>query len=690
MTDIICPLCGKPNPPDLDECQFCQAPLKTGGFLAEPEDKEGQVSPGSSEADKPSAKAPAPESASNLERAVPDWLKETEASFLEPSDTPTEEPESGTISEQIESLLNPPTRSPEPAENAIDDAWLESLLEEAGAVDKRQAHPPGKEPHADEVEGPETTPATPVTGLEFTAEGEEQPAIPTLPSEKPEWLTNLEATSKIKLEGGIFSGEPEQEPDYSSVPPEPQEEKDSQPTEQPEWLIKASSEPAEEIPQEAEAPQPTEPPEWLNKASSEPAEEIPQEAEAPQPTESPEWLNKASSTPAEEVLKEAETPIAPAELPGWLEALRPVESVSPSGPVEDISGADVVTAGPLMGLRGVISPQPSAIRPRKPPTYSIKLKVTEEQQARLRMMEELLADEEKPKPLPSKAIITSRYIFRLIVAIALLLPMIWMVVSNSQQSSTPQPGNVPGVVDFTQRIQALQVNATVLVAFDYQAGFSGEMNIAITNMLSQLMKKNAYITMVATSPAGPALAESIIKTTSTSSAANAGMYTNYANLGYIPGGTLGLLGLATSPRSILPYALNASNVWAGAALKPITTVKDFAAVIVITDDPDTARMWIEQVGPQLRQAGTPLLFISSAQAEPLIRPYYQATPAQVQGLVAGLVGGLAYARAIGNYQPNGMWDALSAGITVSILIILVGSITGVVMKMIPVGKKKEP
>jgi hypothetical protein len=663
MTDIICPLCGKPNPPDLDECQYCQAPLKTGGFLAEPEEKEGQVSPGSSEAANLSAKTPAPEAASNLEQAVPDWLKETEASFLEPSDTPTEEPDSGTISEQIESLLNPPTRSPEPAENAIDDAWLESLLEEAGAVDKRQAHPPDKEPHADEVEGPATTPATPVTGPEFTAEGEEQPAVPTLPSEKPEWLTNLEATSKIKLEGGIFSSAPEQEPDYSSVPPEPQVEKESQPAEPPEWLIKASSEPAEEIPQEAEAPRPAEPPEWLNKASSAPAEEAP---------------------------KEAEPPIAPAELPGWLEALRPVESVSPSGPVEDISGADVVTAGPLMGLRGVISPQPSAIRPRKPPTYSIKLKVTEEQQARLRMMEELLADEEKPKPLPSKPIITSRYIFRLIVAIALLLPMIWMVVSNSQQSSAPQPGNVPGVVDFTQRIQSLPVNATVLVAFDYQAGFSGEMNIAITNMLSQLMKNNAYITMVATTPAGPALAETIIKTTNTSSTANAGMYTNYANLGYIPGGTLGLLGLATSPRSILPYALNASNVWAGAALKPITTVKDFAAVIVITDDPDTARMWIEQVGPQLRQAGTPLLFISSAQAEPLIRPYYQATPAQVQGLVAGLAGGLAYARAIGNYQPNGMWDALSAGITVSILIILIGSIAGVVMKMIPVGKKKVP
>jgi len=267
--------------------------------------------------------------------------------------------------------------------------------------------------------------------------------------------------------------------------------------------------------------------------------------------------------------------------------------------------------------------------------------------------------------------------------------MIWMIVSNSQQSSTPQPENIPGVVDFTQRIEALPANATVLIAFDYEAGFSGEMNFAITNVLSQLMKKSAYLTLVATTPSGPALAESSLQNASSTLAENVSTYTNYANLGYIPGGTMGLMGLATSPRSILPYALNGSNAWAGAALEPITAVKDFAAVIVITNDPDTARIWIEQVGTQLQEDGTPLLFITSAQAEPLIRPYYQALPSQVQGMIAGLAGGLAYGRTLGILQQNGVWDAYSVGITISVLIILVGSIAGVVMKMVTTGNKKE-
>ena len=73
----------------------------------------------------------------------------------------------------------------------------------------------------------------------------------------------------------------------------------------------------------------------------------------------------------------------------------------------------------------------------------------------------------------------------------------------------------------------------------------------------------------------------------------------------------------------------------------------------------------------------------------MIRPYYEANPSQVKGMVAGLAGGLAYGRIVGNIQQNGVWDAYSIGITASSLIILVGSIIGVVLKMPASDKKKE-
>jgi ABC-type dipeptide/oligopeptide/nickel transport system permease subunit len=169
----------------------------------------------------------------------------------------------------------------------------------------------------------------------------------------------------------------------------------------------------------------------------------------------------------------------------------------------------------------------------------------------------------------------------------------------------------------------------------------------------------------------------------------AGAYSSYTNLGYIPGSTLGLLGLAVSPKEILPYSLDGNNVWAGAPLNRIATVKDFSAVIVLTNDSVTARMWIEQIGPVLRQSATPLLIITSTQAEPLILPYYLAIPSQVQGLITGIVGGMAYARTVGNIQQSGLQDALSIGVIVSVLIIIVGTTIGLILKMRPPADKKE-
>jgi hypothetical protein len=636
MTDIICPLCGKPNPPDLDVCKYCQAPLKTGGFIAPPEGENELNEPTSSSPMGEVENQPAASGASSsLEQAIPDWLKETEASFTghtegEPSVDEPEEPSSDQLSEQIDSLLNPPPASPSTREPAIDDEWLASLLAEAGAGEPDQAA-------SQEVSLPE-----PASGSEAEAEEEaeagiegstkeEQPSE-SISAEKPKWLTSLEASSTIKVEGIIPVGEPEQK----------------------------------------------------EAASDESAEKTEEEQSTP-----PDWLTKSAPEETSPGSKEAETPIAPAELPSWLEALRPKDAVSPTGPVEDVSNADIVTAGPLVGLRGVISAHPSAIRARKPPTYSIKLRVTDEQQARVEMMQEMLADEEKSAPLPSQPVITSQNIFRLIVAIILLLPMVWMIISGSQHSSTPQPGNIPGVVDFTQQIQKLPSGAPVLMAFDYEAGFSGEMNVAISNVITQLVNKRAYLALVATIPSGPPLAESIINNVYSNLVGNTASYSNVADLGYIPGGTMGLLGLATSPRSLLPYSLNGYNVWAGAPLNAISSIKDFSVVIVITNDPDTARIWIEQIGPQLQQAGTPLLIVTSSQAEPLIRPYYEASPPQVQGMIAGLAGGVAYGRTVGNIQQNGVWDAYSIGVTISILIILIGSIAGGVLKMLASDKKKE-
>jgi hypothetical protein len=389
------------------------------------------------------------------------------------------------------------------------------------------------------VEGQEQADETDYAGPNTDEMADEEQTSPSEQAEKPAWLSALEAGSTIKME----DQPPVVEPPAGSTSPATAAET--------------------ELPPELEIP------DWIGQANQE---------ESPPPSE------------------DAETPIASAELPGWLEALRPAEEVAPTGPVEDLASGDVVTAGPLVGLRGVISAHPSAIRARKPPTYSIKLRVTEEQSARVEMMEELLANEQKPKPLPAQHGITYQNVSRLVIALVLLLPIIWMIITGSQRIPPPQPGEVPGVVDFTQQVQAIPVGAPVLLAFDYEAGFSGEMNLAVSTMLSQLMIKNAFLTLVTTTASGPALAESLFDSVSASSGGAGAPYANYTNLGYIPGGVLGLRGLVDSPSAVLPYSLDGNNVWVTSPLNAISTVSEFSAVIVLTNEPSIARSW-RQVGP---------------------------------------------------------------------------------------------
>jgi hypothetical protein len=50
---------------------------------------------------------------------------------------------------------------------------------------------------------------------------------------------------------------------------------------------------------------------------------------------------------------------------------------------------------------------------------------------------------------------------------------------------------------------------------------------------------------------------------------------------------------------------------------------------------------------------------------------------------------MVYGSAVGVSQENGMWDAFTAGLMVSVLIILTGSVVSAVSKAMAPGTKKE-
>ena len=201
------------------------------------------------------------------------------------------------------------------------------------------------------------------------------------------------------------------------------------------------------------------------------------------------------------------------------------------------------------------------------------------------------------------------------------------------------------------------------------------MDATAAGVIHHLELKGAYPAFISTVPTGPAQAEHLLAMIAQSSntAWQAGQ--NYANLGFIPGGASGLLSFAQSPQKIAPaYLETGKRAWDEGSLVNVQSITDFSLAIVITQNPDTARTWIEQVGPYLGEQ-TPLLMLLSAQAEPLIRPYYQEFQQQVKGMVVGLVGGASYENLNGHpLLALTYWDAFNLAIIVAVVIIFLGAL----------------
>jgi hypothetical protein len=565
---------------------------------------------------------------------LPGWLKP------EPKETArledfSQEAESGATPDWLASLMGAPTES-DAAPKEEQPSWLSRAIEPP---------PPGQEAESPAWSGDEEVPA------EAGGEPEEQ---------IPEWLSGI-------VSGGPVEAEP--------VLPE------AEPGELPEWLVPlessaASFEEAAPPPKEA-APQPPAPVHKLPTVA--PFTSADEELEPMPEGELPEWL---SGVVPSEIIPEAEQPpaepgLAPAELPTWLEAMRPVDTAAEAAPILDEKDKHYETTGPLSGLRGVLQSETGAIQRRKPGAYAIKLQASEAQQAHAALWEELIKGEAEPRPLPRRAAVSSQHLLRIAIFLLLALAILWRVYTGSQ--TAPLPDYLPENFDFYQAVNNIGNGVPVLVAVDYDPGFSGEMEAAAGPVIDQLMVKGSYLTLVSTLSTGPAQAERLIRQVNDRNNHHYQDIGQYANLGYIPGGAAGLSAFAQTPRQVLPYTLDGGLVWQQGLLQNVQGVANFALVVVITENPNTARYWIEQVQPTL--LSTPMVMVLSAQAEPLVRPYYEAVPRQVQGMVTGLAGGAAYEQFIPH---NGLarryWDAYSTGVVVAGLLILAGGIINAILR----------
>lgn len=610
MAEIRCPMCGKQNTADLEECRFCNARLKP--LVVSPFEGEGApIKPG---------EAPIPKSTSELETFLPDWLRD-----LRDQDVPEPEEES---KEQRQ-------------ERPEEDDDVSPALETGQAADSLD----GGDDWLSRIQGEE--------------EAEEEFA----PVEEVDDGGDLDWLDKVRT----------------------RQENEQRDETAPDWLADFS---------EVELPDDGYPEDGLPQEEASPdAMAVDSQEEAGEDV--PDWLSNVSSdeTPSAAPPSDAEASpgLAPAELPSWLEAMRPVEAAAPSAPVAEESSGEAERAGPLAGLRSVLPAEPEFIHLKKPTAHSLKLQVSESQQAHMALLENLLATEAQPKPLPGRPAISSQSVLRLFVAALLILAILFSQSLNL--TLVARPSSYPAALEEMERLVGqVSAGAPVLIAVEYEAGLAGELDASASAVVEQLLQQDAYLTLVSSLPTGPINAERFIERL------NRGRetpYANYVNLGYISGGPAGLVNFANNPRQVLPYSSNTERIWDVAPLNMVHSVADFHMVVVITENPEIARVWIEQVQPALQPSNaqdvqTPLVMVVSAQAEPLVLPYFESSPRQLSGLVAGLAGGVAYESKTSQAGLAGAaWDAFGVGLLVAVVLLSFGGLISAIMALVAKSKKPD-
>jgi hypothetical protein len=574
--------------------------------------------------------------------SMPDWLEQLKQKSVPPESTAPAEA-TGSTPDWLTGFRSSAAQLPAaPAENVPD--WLSNLQEKSTPGAGTPAAAFSSEPQPANPSGDMPSWLSQLQADVNNAQDAQQhkddfevvpipPAAPKGTGALPDWLSNIEPTASSSGDTPALIGD----------------NKDSAPGEQADTAFSMET------------------PDWLSKLNPE------QDAEKP-----------ASTTEGQPEPGSLET----AELPSWVQAMRPVESVveQKTALVDENRIAEI--SGPLAGLRGVLPSEPGLGTLRKPPAYSTKLQVSDGQHGYAATLERMIASESnprtaKPTRLPSSQIL--RWLIAVLLILAVGLPFVIGTNVNGVgiAPSTTVVSSDQGATDHV--IDGLPANVPVLVAFDYDPALSGELEAVAAPVIDRLLSKGNPLVVISTSPTGPILAEHFLQTTPLVKDYQYPSGNKYINLGYLAGGPAGILYFADAPTAAITVSVDGQPAWSAGPLQAIQKLSDFAAVFILTDNADTGRNWIEQAGPQL--GNTPMLMVISAQAEPMIRPYLDS--GQLKGLVSGLSEAKIYEQSnqslvssSGSGHQFGLdnqyWDSFSVGMLVAELLIVAGVILGFV------------
>jgi hypothetical protein len=639
-------MCSTLNLAEAETCKLCGSRLKPTGRLGTPSEEPGsgmrlpptgELPPwlarlrkdvtgrGKLPPDLPPEEPPAPapeEIPPSTPESSPDWL-----GGLRQAESEEEGPPEGEVPDWISKAG--PALSPAPAEGEVPD-WLARIRAKA------EAESPSQEPPEQEV----WPPAAP--------EDASTPPVPPAPDLIPE------PPPTLGIPDWLLGNRPEE----SRAAPEPEA------SAQPSWLTGADSDTTGKLPHV--------PALILDEAGALPP--AGGEGLGPISVEVPDWMTELQAPPPV-APSEARSNLAPATLPAWLEAMRPVETFRSVVEIEPEEDQTVEAAGPLAGLRGVLLAEPVMAMPRMPTVGGGRLEVTERQFAQAELLHRLVEEEQreaKARPQARARPPLLRWLVSVVLFVAAAVP------TFAGGPAFPLPLLQPRELDvLASLVEGAPAGQPVLVVFDYEAGYAGELEAVAGPLIDHLMNRGLPLATLSTRPTGPPLAERLVAQI----AARHGAVRQEAflHLGYLSGGPTAVQLFAAAPTQAVfrGYLGPGRSPWLEPMLQRVHALSDFGMVVVLTTGTEIARVWAEQTQPWL--GGRPLVMVLSAGAEPMVRPYYEALQPKVQGILSGLPAAVAYElrlAAPGIAQTR--WNGFGLGLTGVEGFLIIGLLYGIV------------
>ncbi len=645
-------MCGTPNHGDAEECTNCGARLKPLVVSGDPDDSEDWLdrireeagetpSPADSEGTAPGGTTPG-----FSDQAV-DLPLDSDALSAGGGSSPEAENDGEEVPDWLQRIREKQADEPPPSEQPAPEDALRAAAPEAPSTGEPADLPTSDEPAPED--------ALRAAAAEAPSTGE--PAdLPTSDEPAPEDALRAAAA------GAQLSGE-EQPPEGKTTPerePEPAAEGES-----PDWLDAMEREGAETEEDLPHVPA-------LVGGADEPADEELGDLGLP------DWLGEIEPLEDESTSStQAETSdLAPATLPNWLEAMRPVDTFRSVVEIEPEDDQAVESVGPLAGLSGVLLAEPVVAMPRTSSVGSLQLDVSERQYAQAELLHRMVDEEEQEAAAAPKRK-TRLPVFRWAIAVFVLLAVSLPIITGAPSFALPglEPRELGALFSLVERVP---IEQPVLVVFDYEPGYAGELEAVSGAFLDQVMGRGLLLASMSTRPTGPALALKAVEPFVVRHGYENGQ--NIVNLGYLSGGQTAVQLFAISPREAvlegfaLPDDVQGADlsVWETPVLDEVEVLSDFGMVAVITADSESARVWAEQARPNM--GDTPLVVVLSAGAEPLIRPYFESDNPKVGGILSGLPAAVAYELRNGRAGlAQDRWDAFGTAMLAAEIVLLAGA-----------------